>query len=94
LEIEVEIDEAELQKIDYYISKWADDFYKMAESAAQLKDSATNYKNLLGTYEEHKGRLDAAYANKEISQADYIDGLKEVRDGIYDQLNALIELDK
>ena len=94
LEVEVEIDEAELQKIDYYISKWADDFYMMAESAAKLKDSTTNYKNLLETYEGHKDRLDAAYMSKEISQADYIDGLKEVRDGIYDQLNALIELDK
>jgi hypothetical protein len=37
--------------------------------------------------------LDAAYKAGEISYADYMNGIKEVRDGIYSQLEALIELD-
>jgi SMC interacting uncharacterized protein involved in chromosome segregation len=38
--------------------------------------------------------LDAAYANNEISQAAYIEGLSNIRDGMFENLEALNELDK
>ena len=39
-------------------------------------------------------QLQAAYENKEISQANYVEGLKASRDAIYEQLEALTSLDK
>ena len=94
LELKVEVDEAALKRLDYFLNKFSDDFYKMAESAALMRGQIPTYKSLLGSYKEYKTSLDTAYSKEEISQADYIEGLKQVRDGIYEQLEALNELDK
>ena len=80
--------------LELKLKQFGDNFYKMAEAAVLLgKDSVNNAKSQIGTYQSHKTDLDAAYAAGEISQADYMDGIKEVRDGIYEQLEALIDLD-
>ncbi len=94
LELKVEINDAELQKLDYFLNKYSDNFYKMAESVTTMNSQIPQYKELLATHEEYKNSLDTAYENNEISQADYIEGLKEVRDGYYENLEALNELDK
>lgn len=94
LELKVEVDEAALKRLDYFLNKFSDDFYKMAESAALMQDQIPVYKNLIGSYDEYKTSLDTAYSKGKISQADYIEGLKQVREGIYEQLEALNELDK
>lgn len=93
LTLKLEIEEDSLRRMELMLSRYANDFYKMAESAALLAGSTDNYKNQLTNYKDHKTNLDTAYAAGEISQADYMAGIKEVRDGIYDQLEALIELD-
>lgn len=94
LELKVEVDEAALKRLEYFLNKFSDDFYKMAESAALMNKQIPTYKSLIGSYEEYKTSLDTAYSKGEISQADYIEGLKQVRDGIYEQLEALNDLDK
>ena len=94
LELKVEVDEAALKRLDYFLNKFSDDFYKMAESAALMQKQIPTYKSLIGSYDEYKTSLDTAYSKGKISQADYIEGLKQVRDGIYEQLEALNELDK
>lgn len=94
LELKVEVDEAALKRLEYFLNKFSDDFYKMAESAALMNKQIPTYKSLIGSYDEYKTSLDTAYSKGEISQADYIEGLKQVRDGIYEQLEALNELDK
>lgn len=94
LNLKIEIDESDLKRLDYFLNKFSDDFYKMAESAALMNKQIPTYKSLIGSYEEYKTSLDTAYSKGKISQADYIEGLKQVRDGIYEQLEALNELDK
>lgn len=100
LELKLDIDDADLKHLDYLMNKWSDDFFKMAETAALMAsptgeyDQIEGYSNQLKNYREHELALDEKYANKEISQADYIEGLKNVRDGYYEQLEALNELDK
>jgi hypothetical protein len=84
LELKIELDDSELRRLEYFLDKYADDFYSMAESAGLLKDSSANYESLIGIYKEHRDTLDSAYDNGEISQAAYIEGLKEVRDGLYE----------
>ena len=94
LELKIEVDEDALRYLELKLKQFEDNFYKMAESAAILGvDSVANHESQLRTYESHKAELDAAYAAGEISQADYMEGIKEVRDGIYEQLEALIDLD-
>lgn len=94
LELKIEVDEAALKRLDYFLNKFSDDFYKMAESAALMQGQIPVHKNLIGFYDEYKTSLDTAYSKGEISQADYIEGLKQVREGIYEQIEALNELDK
>lgn len=94
LELKIDIEDAALKRLDYFLNKFSDDFYKMAESAALMQNQIPTYKNLIGSYDEYKTSLDTAYSKGKISQADYIEGLKQVRDGIYEQLEALNELDK
>lgn len=94
LELKVEVDEAALKRLEYFLNKFSDDFYKMAESAALMNKQIPTYKSLIGSYDEYKTSLDTAYSKGKISQADYIEGLKQVRDGIYEQLEALNDLDK
>ena len=48
LELNLKINDAELQKIEYYLGKMADDFYSMAESAALLA---------LGSFDENGNKI-------------------------------------
>ena len=94
LELKIEINDAELKKLEYFLGKYSDNFYKMAESAALMNDKIDPTIQNLEDYKNHKEALDAAYASGQISQEAYVEGLKEVREGYYANLEALIELDK
>ena len=101
LELKLDIEDADLKHLDYLMNKWSDDFFQLAESAALMYsknpneyDQVEGYGNQLENYKQHEQELAEQYKNGEISQAKYIEGLKNVRDGYYDNLNALIELDK
>ena len=86
--------EAHLEEIDYYLSKYSDNFYKMAEGLALMSDKMDENFNVLGQYSVFVDKLHSQYAAGEITQADYIDGLKESHSSILDTLDALNELDK
>ena len=94
LELKVDIEDAELKRLDYFLNKFSDDFYKMAESAVLMTNKIGPSSNILEDYEENVNKLNKAYQNGDISQAKYIEGLKNARDAIYEQLEALNELDK
>lgn len=94
LELKIEIEDAQLRKLEYFLNKYSDNFYKMAETAALMMDQGDANESKLGVLRDNKNDLDDAYSAGEISQADYIDGLKNVRDGVYESLEALIEMDK
>lgn len=94
LELKVDIEDAELKRLDYFLNKFSDDFYKMAESAVLMMDKIEPTSNLLSVYQENVNKLNEKYQNGNISQEDYIEGLKNARDAIYEQLEALNELDK
>lgn len=94
LELKVDIEDAELKRLDYFLNKFSDDFYKMAESAVLMMDKIKPTSNLLSVYQENVNKLNEKYQNGNISQEDYIEGLKNARDAIYGQLEALNELDK
>lgn len=98
LELNLELSDMELKSVEYYLGKIEDDFYRMAEAAALMSgDDAsqlTAYLDKLSSYEGYLAELNESFENGEISQAAYVEGLKQVQDGIYENLEALLELDK
>ena len=94
LEIELELNDAELEELDFELRLLEGDFYRLAEAASFMKDQVDPLSDSLSDLDSHFKDLEKAYTNKKISQADYIEGLKETRDSIYDQLNALVDLDE
>lgn len=94
LEIEITLNDLALEKIDYYLNKLTDDFYAMAEAAQYMTNQIPQFTDALGHYEDFYNNISAAYAAGEISQADYVDGLKESYSSILDYLTQLNELDK
>ena len=94
MEIEIEINDLELEYIDYYLNKITDDFYSMAEAVQYMNSQIPTMTESLGHYENFYNDLNAAYAAGEISQAAYVEGLQESYSAILDQLSALNDLDK
>jgi hypothetical protein len=86
LEENVSLIEQDLELVEYYLSKVEDDFYGMAEAAAFMVGSLSSanpgeggqlgaYLSTLEAQKAYKEELDAAYANGDINQAQYIEGL-------------------
>ena len=94
LEVKMEINDAEMRMLDYYLNKLSDDFYSMAEAAQLMVDKVPLMTQALGNYESFYNELESAYAAGDISQEAYVDGLKQSYDGILDNLEALQDLDK
>ena len=94
LEIEIELNDMELEKLDYYLNKIADDFYSMAEAAQYMVNQNPIWSDSLSKYEKFYNELNDAYSKKEISQAAYVEGLKESYSAILDNLSSLNDLDK
>lgn len=94
IELQIEINDMEQERLDYYLNKYEDDFYKMAESMALTGDSFPLLTNNLETYKNEMNQLSQAYHNGEISQDAFIEGMKEVNSGLLDNMNALVDLDR
>ena len=94
IELQIEINDMEQERLDYYLNKYEDDFYKMAESMALTGDSFPLLTNNLETYKNEMNQLSQAYHNGEISQDAFIEGMKEVNSGLLDNMNALVNLDR
>ena len=94
IELQVEVDERELQKIEYYLGKMEDDFYSSAESIALLGEKIALTQQSLSNNENNIARLKQMYDAGEISQAAYVEGLKEEESKMYDNLQTLQEYDK
>lgn len=94
IELQIEINDLEQERLDYYLNKYEDDFYKMAESMALTGDSFPLLTNNLETYKKEMEQLNQAYHNGEISQDAFIEGMKEVNSGLLENMNALVDLDR
>lgn len=98
LEIKLELNEDELKLIDYYLNKISDDFYQMAEAAALMvgqdgNDQLSIYSKNLSDYGDQVKYLEDAYAEGEISQSAFVEGMREARGGILSNLESLNDLD-
>lgn len=94
LELDNTLTENEMKELDYYFGKMEGDIEKAVEAFGILQDKLDTTSEKLFNYEDHFNSLEQAYAAGQISQADYIAGLQECYDALYDNLEALNDLDK
>lgn len=94
LELEMIVNDNEMRELDYYFGKMEGDIEKAAEAFGILQDKLDTTSEKLFDYEDHFNNLEQAYAAGQISQADYIAGLQECYDALYDNIEALNDLDK
>ena len=92
LELNIEINDMELEELEFRLKRIEDDIYKAGEAAGLTSEKFGHLNESLMDYESHYMNLQNAYAQGQISHADYIEGLKEARSGIYDNLESLQEL--
>lgn len=94
VEYKIQIDENELKKLDYFFDKLSDNIYKAAEAFGYLQGQIDPTFGKMSSYEDFYNKLESSYANGEITQADYVDGLQDAYDSILDNLQAVQDLDK
>lgn len=96
LEIELELNELNYKEIDYYLNKLKDDFYAMGEAIAYMNSQVPFWLEDLSNYETFYEGIKAAFGDGhgDISQLDFVEGMKEGYEGILETLDNLNELDK
>ena len=95
LEIKVEVDEAKLNMIDYYLKKMDGDVYSMGESLAKIsKEQSIILVNQANDYQNQYKDLQEAFSNGKISEEDYMKSINELQEKMLDNAAALQELDQ
>ena len=99
IELRVQINDNDKKELDYYFSKLDDDIYKAAEALAILYSTdnnnlVNNAMKALNNNETAINNLKDAYEKGDISQEAYLSGMQEQHDSIYDNLEALQDLDR
>ena len=102
LEIKIELNDMELEKIEYYLSKIEDDFYSMAEAASLMAFNENGslggqmgvYLDNLEAQKEYIKDLENSFAAEEISETAFVEGLKNANSAIYENLGNIQALDK
>ena len=97
LEIRLKLRDADLKKIEYQIKKLGDSFFTSAEALSNLFSLQGNSEanitlEKLNIYRDQVEKLNEAYEQGEISQDNFIEGLEEARDGLYEELEAILDL--
>lgn len=93
MELQVIVKDADLRRLEYHLSKTEDDFYQRAEGLALMNEQVGVYSKQLTSYRDSLSKWDRALASGDINSQQYIDGLNELQDGMYGDLEALQELD-
>lgn len=103
LDIPIELNEKDVQYIEWLISRLEGDVYEMAEKGAliigslsegQIGGQMEKYLNNLELADASLKDLESSYAAGEITQANYIEGLDKISETYLDNIQNLDELDK
>ena len=91
LEYELEINEKELEIVDYYLGKMGVDLYSYIEAMGQYNEQSAIYTDNLGQQEAYITKLTDAYNKGEISEQAYKEGLASSQSAIISNLQSLEE---
>ena len=93
LEIPLSLNEEDLRLVELQLSRIEDDVYSMAEAVALTSSQFGEYQDNLRLADEALAELNRAHEAGEITDAAYQEGLGEIRDKYYENVEALMELD-
>ena len=93
LEIPLSLNEEDLRLVELQLSRIEDDVYSMAEAVALTSSQFGEYRDNLRLADEALAELNRAHEAGEITDAAYQEGLGEIRDKYYENIEALMELD-
>lgn len=91
LELEIEINDSELELLEYYLGKIEDDIYATAEAFGYMNQQVDVYTNKLEAQEEYVKKLEEDYLAGRISLDAYKEGLRESQSAMIENLEALQE---
>lgn len=94
VEFEVELNEEEVDFLDYLNKKYSEVLEKQDEMVENLVKQQQLAQENLGYLNNAKAELDAKFASGELNQADYVTGLQDINDQILENLSTLEELRK
>lgn len=94
LEIDLELNESDLRDVELGLSRLEDNFFKMGEAIALMQSGQLPaYLEQLSLYSDYLDDLNESFEKEDISRADYVEGLREVEDGITSSLEELLAYD-
>lgn len=94
VEFEVELNEEEVDFLDYLNEKYSEVLEKQDKMVENLVKQQQFVQENLGYLNNAKAELDAKFASGELNQADYVAGLQDINDQILENLSTLEELRK
>lgn len=94
VEFEVELNEEEVDFLDYLNEKYSEVLEKQDKMVENLVKQQQLAQENLGYLNNAKAELDAKFASGELNQADYVAGLQDINDQILENLSTLEELRK
>lgn len=95
IELRVELNEMDMDLIEYQIAQLGEGFFKSEEILALMGgDKLNNLTDGLKVQQDAFNDLQSAIEKDEITQADYVEGLKEAYQSTMDLANAVLDLDK
>ena len=94
LEIAVDLNDRDLQKLDYYISKWSEVLSKQDESMEVSMMKMGDYESSLAAVGKAYQELQKGYAEGRLNDQDYSDGLADLQDKTLEYLESIQDLKK
>lgn len=94
MDVQLDINKADLDILDYYIKKYKDDLDKQSSSMDNLLKQAKEYESNMSIITDAQAELSAAFASGELNEADYVDGMNKLRDKALDFAGSLEEVKK
>ena len=91
LELEIEINDSEMERLEYYLGKIEGNIYKTAEAFTKMKEITDVYNDNLSNQAQYVADLENAYYAGEISLDAYKEGLRESQSATIENLQALQE---
>lgn len=89
LEVETELNENDLELLEYYTDKWEDDLDKQSDRFVKVTDSIGIYQENLANLNTALNELNEQHQNGTINEADYAEGMQDIRDQIMANLENL-----
>lgn len=92
LEIRVDLNDSDIEILDYYIAKWEKMLSQQDESMEASIGQVYAYEDSLAALGDTFSELIYAHNTGDLNDSDFVEGLKDVRDQVFDTLGSINDL--